>query len=550
MTRIPVRRRGRTAGAIALGVALLGASACGRDSTGPTDDGGGDVALGVGEYQIYGAGALLFPAAGATGATYLVVAQSATGTSGLSTAFSLTGVPGGEAAAAAPAAAALPAATPTRASAALRFHDGLRLREAALVSAARAAGAPFSAPAVRAPAVPPALGSRRTFKVCADLDCNTLKTVSATARYVGAHAAIFSDDTMPPGGGLTGTDLQAMGQQFDQELYPIDRANFGAESDIDNNGVVLILLTPKVNALVGQPDCSDAFITGYFYGADLTTDTRYNGGEVFYGMVPHPGDATFCAYSTALVRRLLQVTFVHEFQHMISFNQHVLVRGGDTEALWLNEGLSHIAEELAGLHYDSLGIDTTASRFYIGNLYNAYQYLSDPLASAIVTESPPGELSERGAVWLFLRHVIDRAGAATTRALVNTSLTGDANVEAAAGTRLATLLGRWALAVYAGDFPGFAAPADLRYQSWRFRSIFGQLNAQARADFPRAFPLIPVSATGGLVSVTGTVRSGSGVWVLVVQGANGAGFSLTFGPTGGGGFAAAVGAQAAVVRLR
>ena len=33
---------------------------------------------------------------------------------------------------------------------------------------------------------------------------------------------------------------------------------------------------------------------------------------------------------------------------MISFNQHVLVRDGDAEDTWLNEGLSHYAEELGG----------------------------------------------------------------------------------------------------------------------------------------------------------------------------------------------------------
>jgi hypothetical protein len=37
------------------------------------------------------------------------------------------------------------------------------------------------------------------------------------------------------------------------------------------------------------------------------------------------------------VQAFVPITFIHEFQHMISFNQHVLVRGGDGEVLWLNE---------------------------------------------------------------------------------------------------------------------------------------------------------------------------------------------------------------------
>ena len=33
---------------------------------------------------------------------------------------------------------------------------------------------------------------------------------------------------------------------------------------------------------------------------------------------------------------------------MISYNQHVLVAAGSAEDTWLNEGLSHFAEELGG----------------------------------------------------------------------------------------------------------------------------------------------------------------------------------------------------------
>lgn len=534
-------------------MAVLGAAACGRDGTGPTT-GGGDVALDAGHFALYAGtevrGELRFPAAAAAGAQYLVVAQSATGTPGLATAFRLTGVVG--AAAVVPSAPAPQFAAPASASLALRFHDRLRARESALVTSARAAGLPLAAAPSRMPAAPPVVGSRRSFKVCGNLDCDTLKTVVATARYVGSHAAIYTDDTIPSGGGLSTSDLQAMGVQFDQQLYVIAQSAFGAESDVDTNGVIVILLTPKVNALVGRPDCDDSFITGYFFGADLTPTvrTQYNNGEVFYGMMPDPGSATLCSYTTALVRRLLPVTFIHEFQHMISFNQHVLLRGGDTEVMWLNEALSHVAEELGGRYYDSLGVDTTASRFYVGNLYNAYLYLSDPLASAVVTEEPPGELPERGALWLLLRYAIDREGPTLTRSLVGTSLLGEANVAAATGLPFATLLGHWALAVYASDFPGFSPPSELQYARWRFRTTFADLHAQLPSDFARTYPLLPTAATGGAVSLTGTVRSGSGAYVLVTQSANGAAFAVTFAPTTGGGFVADVGAQVAVVRLR
>jgi len=534
----------------ALGIVVILASACGGST--PPVAGGGDVTLAAGQYALYSgtqvAGALSFPAAGSGGAQYLVVAQFATGTAGVTSSFSLAG----SAAALAPAA---PVERVERAapSVAAQFHDLLRRTEARLAAEARAAGVRSEAAGVlRAPGavVPPVVGSGRSFKVCGDLTCGTLTTIQATAKYVGLHAAIYLDDVLPAGG-FTPTDLLQIGQQFDTDLYPVDHLAFGDESDIDNNGVVVILLTPKVNALVARPACNDAFITGFFFGADLSPQLRaqYNNGEVFYGMVPDPAGTVSCAYPTTLVRLLIIVTFIHEFQHMISFNQHALVRNGDTEVLWLNEALSHLAEELGGLHFDSLGVDTTASRFYIGDLYNAAKYLHDPLLWAPVTETSPGELAERGAAWLLVRYLTDRFGTQVPRALVNTRLLGKANVEAATGAAFADLLGRWALALYVSDLPGFTAPADLKFARWRFRTTFASLHAQSPTDFDRAFPLIPLTATGASVAVTGTLRSGTGAFVLVTQPA-GPGFSLNFRTPAGAGFPANAGAQLAVVRLQ
>jgi hypothetical protein len=153
---------------------------------------------------------------------------------------------------------------------------------------------------------------------------------------------------------------------------------FGAPSDIDGNGVVIILLTPRVNALIGWPDCRSSFVSGFFLAADLAPATRatYNNGEVFYAMVPDLSGTVSCPHPPSQVRQLIAPTFIHEFQHMISFNQHVLVRRGPVEALWLNEAMSHLAEELGGRHYDSLPADTaTAAPFLSGDLRNAYVYL-------------------------------------------------------------------------------------------------------------------------------------------------------------------------------
>jgi hypothetical protein len=528
--------------------ALLGAcdGGGGGGGTGPLPI-SASVSLGPTEYTLLRGSAIggrvQFPAADANGAQYLVVAQFATGVHDIEASVQLTsgGAPSARVVAGSPefSLAQLPAGP------AERFHELLRRKERELRRLPVAA-----APAPRAPAPPPAVGSQRTFKVCNNLQCSTLANVPATAMYVGSHAAIFLDDSVPPGG-FTQADLDDMGAVFDGKLYPIDVAAFGAESDIDANGVVIILLTRKINALVPRPECETSFVTGYFFGADLAPGIApsYNNGEVFYGFVPDPEAQVACAYSRDMVRALLPVTFAHEFQHMISFNQHFLVRNGDAEVLWLNEALSHLAEELVGLHYDSLGQTTTARPYLRGNFYNAFQYLKNPNATVMVSDSPPGSLASRGGGWLFARYLADRFGMTAIGRLVATNRVGAANVAAATGTDFSDLLGHWALAVYVTDLPDFAAPAALRFTTWSFREEFAALNAQSPSIFTRPYPLVPASGNPS-ATVSGMVMSGSGVYAVLTQPGSAVAFELSFRTASGGALPANAAGQLAIVRIR
>ena len=539
---------------VVTGTAMALLAACGgKDTTQPLPV-SDSVSLAATEYALLSgsqaSGRVRFPAAGAPGAQYLVVGQFATGSPGVTGTYRM-----GSAAVSAPA-ALLANRVFRSADAPTRFHNAIRRWDADLVRQARAAGAPMAAaPPPPAPAPPPTVGARRTFKVCASIDatgCATFANVPATASYVGAHAAIFVDDSAPAGG-LSAADIAQIGAQFDNDLYPIDVNAFGIESDVDANGVVIVLLTKTVNGLVAKPECETSFIVGFFLGADIFpgTSAQYNNGEVFYGLLPEPSPpATRCAYSVSSVKRLLPSTFIHEFQHMISFNQKVLLRNGDTEVLWLNEALSHIAEELGGLHYDSLNNATAASQFLVGNLYDAFLYLRNPNEFALVTESSTGTLEERGGEWLFLRYLADRFGAGILKQLVATSDLGAANVVARTGTPFATLLGRWALAVYVTDLASFAAPPALTYSTWRFRTTYASLHSQDPTNFPLAYPLTPSAQTNAAFSLTGPMNSGSGTYVLITQGASAAGFEVTFRASNGSAFPASAGAQLAVVRIR
>ncbi len=167
----------------------------------------------------------------------------------------------------------------------------------------------------------------------------------------------------------------------------------------------------------------------------------------------------------------------------------------------------------------------------------------------MVTDSAPGDLPQRGGEWLFVRYLTDRFGPTTPHGLVNTALQGAANVASVTGTAFGTLLGRWALAVYVSDLPGFAAPADLQYTQWHFRTTFLSLHNQRPSDFPLAFPLVPATASPGAVAISGTLRSGSGSYLIVAQTAGAAAFTVSLKPASGS-FPSGAGPQLAVVRLQ
>ncbi len=157
-------------------------------------------------------------------------------------------------------------------------------------------------------------------------------------------------------------------------------------------------------------------------------------------MVADPAGTLSCSHSVTTVKRVVPTTLVHEFQHMISYNQHVLIRHGKSEMLWLNEGLSHYAEELGGRTYLP-GDSTTYCNYVSGDMQNAYQYLQEPGTYPLVDTAGIGGLANRGAGWLYVRYLVDRFAGDTalasqngvTRALVQTALRSTNNVSQATG---------------------------------------------------------------------------------------------------------------------
>ena len=518
-------------------------------------------ALAVGEHRILDPNqsdaCVRLPAAGSSGAQHLYVAVATEGTEtqdGFQAGYSITG--------SSPVIAAtgrLPSPLLSAFQPPLRaddFHTMLRARERALSRSPSEALFDWGrvTPSAR---VPPVVGEVRTFQVCATPSCQNFVESTATARVVADRVAIFQDNGAPAGG-YTDLDLAAVSTLFDDFLYPVDTTAFGRESDIDGNGVVIVLLTHLVNALSPNCNADGSVILGYFFGADLLPRSINNPGsneaELFYGLVPDPNNPS-CDITEVFARERLPATFIHEFQHMISFNQHRLIRGASAEDIWLNEGLSHFAEELATRLLPAGQCPSgSCYRDFLarGNIPNAFAYLESPEAFFLIEPgTSTGTLPERGANWLFVRWLVDHfasdsvLGADLTRRLVATTSVGASNVVAQTGVAFSVLVPEWQMANYLDDLPGFDQPGSrLRYKTWNFRQVFPDSLGQP-------FPLIPDNTTGIGYSRVGVLRAGSGRHVLTTQAGSALLVDLVLGaPSGTERVSPTVDARIGLVRIR
>jgi hypothetical protein len=450
--------------------------------------------------------------------------------------------------------------TPT---AAQRFDAFLRGNEARIAPQARAESQALGDPglALQQTAVAaPALGTVRAFKVVSALDGSSFANVGARLRYVGQHLLLYVDTI---GTGFNDAQYAQLGSLFDKDLYGVAVGAFGSESDIDRDGRINVLFTPVVNSLVKSVDCrGNGYVTGFFYGTDLLIqNTGSNKAEVFYSFIPDSAGIYSCPHTADVVMRTLPGTFIHEMQHMISFNQHVLARGGDVEETWLNEGLSHIAEELGSMMYETRypppsGRSTTtqlfpdsANSFIAPQMLNAYVYLNNQRNHSVTSYYGGGSVEERGATWLFLRWLISQKGDDLPKRLVQTAKTGIANVEEKTGEPFGALFGDFSVALFADSLPGFSrATVPVRYR-FGVRNIRQLMAREAvTSGFSNSWPLPLYSLIPGNSLQTEMV-SGTMIHSLLQSAPGGAPLTLRFTRRDLSAFAGTTGAQVTIFRL-
>lgn len=338
------------------------------------------------------------------------------------------------------------------------FHEYLRAQEGLLDEAALIDMGDAEAPASLIKAA--TVGDTRSFKVLGGF--STLggnQSVVAELRFQTSHFNAYVD--VRDQASLDNDDLEDLLQDFD-DVIPTEQAFFGTESDVDNDGRFNILFTRAVNQLGAS---AGGIVTGFFYAIDLFSADQYeqsNETEIFYTFIPDPTGAHGAAISKEFaLSNILKSVLPHEYQHMINFNQHYFIHDGAPELAFVNEGISHLAEDIYSL--DSNGYMTTTG---IENPARIAGYLQD-IDNLCFTCG--ASLYQRGGSYLFLRWLYEQAekgnlsavsdGAGLLYRLLDSDAIGIDNIVAAAlgdGVQdidgaFADLMGQFGLAVFASD---------------------------------------------------------------------------------------------------
>ena len=221
-----------------------------------------------------------------------------------------------------------------------------------------------------------------------------------------ANGNIISDDDIQ-------NICNEIAKKFDQ-IYTEERNIFGEER---NNSVYNPTEEPvstKVNIVLANLNdkYNGSYLGGYFYGIDYFDEPKYsNYGKFFYIDAAITKRTPYESYST----------LVHEFQHMIQFNQKTKCE------TWFNEMLSMTAEDLlASIIFGNTVTD--GKSFPQGSVQDSriYHYLSGYYISGI-TDWLSGEyvLYSYSTAYMFGAYLFRNYGANYISTLSKSSAVGD-----------------------------------------------------------------------------------------------------------------------------
>ncbi len=268
-----------------------------------------------------------------------------------------------------------------------------------------------------------AVGDRILFWV-ANVDTNEHFEVETELLYKNEVVYVWAEI----GHQLDRDTMAASADRFAQKIYPQVRAFFGPEPSPGIDG------DPRLHILHARS--LGRGIAGYFSGADA------------FSSLANPFSNQKEMFSISLdwlhqIRdyQLYETVLAHEFQHMVHWHND------RNEETWVNEGLSELAQEVAGyppdlgfVHVYARQPDTQLNTWNIDSNDNARHY---------------------GSAYLFMAYFLQRFGEEMTRAVVSQPANGTRGFDAAlqeAGLNLVfeEVFADWVVANYVGDFDKLA----------------------------------------------------------------------------------------------
>lgn len=440
-------------------------------------------------------------------------------------------------------------------------------------------------------------------------------TITAVVQRV-SNRAIFVADTANPDN-FSSTDYDQLADEFDNYIFAVDSAYFGAPADIDGNGHVIVLFSKRVNALTKTTD--QTFTGGFFVPTDLARSSassssgsqsaglcrHSNEAELLYLLAPDPNGDYGPQFSVSFAKENARSVSSHEFQHLLSAEDRVIKQDGtfnDLQTTWLDEGMSHVAEELVGLKAGGHGVrqnltfaDVTGSEsapiganqtqsdvfntFFLDNAGRLARYFLSPNTTQALATTDPGDtasLKMRGFAYIFLRWLGDQYGPSGSgvipgsmeQELFHRIATGGAGLQ----TGVDDILG--ALSDVAGDnstWPqllanysimpdvddiGVTLQSDRQgLPSWNLRDLYANLSDGSHwqggtppPEFQQQYPLAVTTHGFSADTLSFDVRAGTARYFEFSGSGAVPAFTLTLSDPSGSALSASSGAQVTVVR--
>ncbi len=313
---------------------------------------------------------------------------------------------------------------------------------------------------------------------------------------------------LPPGSTPTDNMLSSL----KTGAHDLLTTNYGAMTDLDNNGGVIVFFTRKMNEQ--SPPASSAVTSSMFQPRDLFTAATCGGsneGEYLYTMVPDPtGVVNSNVRTVSFVYGATTGWMVHNMSHLLNAARRLYFNGAaPLEQTWLDESLSLIMQELVFFN-TSVGL-TPRQNIVVTNLTTgpnasirvaAFNTFENPMfgygrdyffqlgstnsskragplmTTALNATTHDTTTASSVATFLFLRYALDRKNtgdAAIINALVNSPLIGKANLQAVLNVDLTEWSHDFLVAMYTDDAVSGVAP-EYTAPSWSYRSLYTALN--------------------------------------------------------------------------